>query len=389
MASRGGRSSRGRRTWFQRAVLSVGIAITLVMLVAAGGVAWFGVQLSQLRRVDVALSVPAPGAPENYLIVGSDSRASVSASDPNSAAFLSGESTTRPGLSDSIMIMRVDPKTQAVALLSLPRDLWVPIASTGSSAKINSAFSKGPQTLVDTIQSDFGIPINHYLEVDFAGFQKLVNAIGGISSYFDVAMRDTNSGVNVPTEGCVKLDGAAALALARSRHLEYRDGNGRWVSDGANDFGRIQRQQYLIRKAAQKVEGQGLITDPVELSNLANVATSSVGLDRGLDIGHLVTLAKQLRGFNADSLVSLTVPVTRYNPAPDGSDAQKLIEDQAVAVFAAFGAPPSTTVTTPGSGPSVASAQTGHTAVSTIDPVADNTQGRLPLDGPPDGTTCD
>ena len=100
------------------------------------------------------------------------------------------------------MIMRVDPTNDSVNLLSLPRDLWVPIADTGESQRINTAYSAddGPQRLIDTIQQDFGIPINHYLEVDFAGFKGVVDAIGGVPMYFDSPMRDDNSGLNI-TDG--------------------------------------------------------------------------------------------------------------------------------------------------------------------------------------------
>ena len=95
------------------------------------------------------------------------------------------------------MIMRVDPTTDTVDMVSLPRDLWVPIAGTGESQRINTAYSSddGRQRLIDTIQQDFGIPINHYIEVDFKGFQGVVDAIGGVPMYFDEPMRDDNSGL--------------------------------------------------------------------------------------------------------------------------------------------------------------------------------------------------
>jgi LCP family protein required for cell wall assembly len=368
MSRRGDRRTSHRRSWRQRVVLAIGVVTATACLIAAGGVAFVSYKLSQVRRVDVALSAPlAPGAPENFLIAGSDTRAKVSPTDPNAKAFLSGPSSTGPGLSDSIMIVRVDPQNQSVTMLSLPRDLWVPIAGTRTAAKINSAFSLGPQTLVDTIQSDFGIAINHYIEVDFAGFQHLVDAIGGISAYFDVPMRDLNSGVDVQHPGCVKLDGSAALALARSRHLEYKNPNGHWVSDGANDFGRIQRQQFLIKKAIEKLKAQNLLTNPGELNDLTDAVTSSVGFDRTLDVTHLISLARQLQNLNPDGLVSLTAPVTRYNPAPDGSDAQKLIADQAAPMFAQFGAPPAATTATTSPAAALAAAPRNRQAPTRLD----------------------
>ena len=119
------------------------------------------------------------------------------------------------------------PTPSGSSCLSIPRDLWLPIAGTGSEDRINTAYSNGRQTLIDTIQESLGIPINHYIEVDFSGFQRLVEAIGGVPMWFDTAMRDQHTGLVINGEGCVTLDGQQALALARSRSLEYvEDGDG-------------------------------------------------------------------------------------------------------------------------------------------------------------------
>ena len=130
---------------------------------------------------------------------------------------------------------RVEPDAERVKLLSIPRDLWLPIAGTGSEDRINTAYSNGRQTLIDTIQESLGIPINHYIEVDFSGFQRLVEAIGGVPMWFDTAMRDQHTGLVINGEGCVNLDGEQALALARSRSLEYVEDGG-WHTDPTGDL---------------------------------------------------------------------------------------------------------------------------------------------------------
>jgi LCP family protein required for cell wall assembly len=379
--------------WRRRVVITFGAVVALTCFAAATVVGFVAFRFGQIHRVDVALSAPeAPGGPQNFLVVGSDSRANISKNDPNAGAILNGPDLVRPGLSDSIMVMRVDPAAGNVSLLSIPRDLWVPIAGLGRSAKINSAFSAGPQTLVDTIQQSLGIPINHYVEVDFAGFQKLVDAIGGVPIYFDVAMRDTNSGVDVQTPGCVKLNGSDALAMARSRHLQYRNDKGRWVSDEANDFGRIARQQFLVRKSVGVVKHQNLLTDPVELNALSGVATSSVTLDNKLTIGDLVSLSRKFKDLDPATIESQTIPAVRYNPAPDGSDALSMQRSDAAPILAAFGGPPvpeALTITTPAT---TARGTTSHQTTTTTQAPPINAPGqllgRIPSDSAPDGTTC-
>ncbi len=104
------------------------------------------------------------------------------------------------------MIMRVDPSKTSAQVLSLPRDLYVPISGTDHSDKINAAFGLGQKTLIQTIEDQFGIVVNHYAEVDFVGFQRLVDAIGGVSMYFDKPMWDGNTGLYIPSVGCHTLE---------------------------------------------------------------------------------------------------------------------------------------------------------------------------------------
>ena len=156
-----------------------------------------------MQRADTgtALTKKAePQAVENYLLVGSDTR---EGADPNSADFGAiGNEGAAPGRrSDTIMVLRFDPKTGAAAILSIPRDLWVPIAGTGESNRINSAYTKGNDVLIETVEQNLGIPINHFIDVDFYGFKDLVDALGGVTVYFDLPTRDKNTGLRIDAAG--------------------------------------------------------------------------------------------------------------------------------------------------------------------------------------------
>ena len=124
--------------------------------------------------------------------------------------------------SDVVMILHLDPNKKTAAILSIPRDLFVPNARATGANKIDAALVEGPQQLVSAIEEDFGIPIHHYVELNFDSFQGVVNALGGIKMYFPEPVFDAYSGLNVPTPGCHHLNGFQALEVVRARHLQYK-----------------------------------------------------------------------------------------------------------------------------------------------------------------------
>ena len=168
--------------------------------------------------------------------------------------------------SDTIMVAHIDPDTETGLLVSFPRDLWVEIPGRGE-AKLNSAFNDGPQVVVETITQNFGIPINHYLEIDFAGFRNLVNAIGTVPIYFPTPARDFQTGLAIDAAGCHRLDGETALKYARSREYEYVGEDGDWEKDGTADLGRIRRQQYFIRSLANEAVKSGF-RNPLKIPDM-------------------------------------------------------------------------------------------------------------------------
>ena len=185
---------------------------------------------------------------DNYLLVGSDSR---DAGDPNT-----GDSASSSGRrSDTIMVLRVDRSDGSAALLSIPRDLYVTVYGHTEPSRINAAFSENPAVLVQTVQTALGVPVHHYVEVDFVGFKDLVDALGGIELCFERPTRDTNTGLNITKPGCQVLDGVQALAYARSRHYEELIDE-TWHEDPRSDFGRTARQRDFVNRCLQSALAQ-------------------------------------------------------------------------------------------------------------------------------------
>ncbi len=303
------------------------IILTAVAVLLTGtAYVYLRMQLGKIDRVDVpGLVGDETGSVMNVLLVGSDSRANV-VGDLADATGASSEGS-RDGLSDTMMVLHIDPEQQKAAILSIPRDLYVPIAGTGSKSKINTAFAVGGAgTLVQTIQDSLGIQINHYVEVDFQGFEQLVNTVGGVKVYVDAPARDEYSGLDLPEAGCVQLDGYQALAYVRSRYYEYYEA-GAWHYDPTSDFGRIKRQQDFIRRAIKKAVATGL-TNPIQLNRLVNIGVDNVRIDSGMSTKDIVTVARRFKSLDADSVDMQTLPTTGASFAAAG-DVQLLNEEEA------------------------------------------------------------
>jgi LCP family protein required for cell wall assembly len=312
---------RLRRTWPQRGVLAFNCLVMVGALTAAGLVWTANDTLSATRRVvihDVSGTNPASvggsslgdstGEPtttidlsgsvkaENYLLVGSDSRACIDPTSPYAGAFLT-EGNDIGDRSDTIMVLRVDPNESQAAILSFPRDLWVKIGTSNRKSRINSAFDKGdPSRLVQTIELNFDIPIDHYIEVDFCAFKYLVDALGGVKIPFAYPTRDRFTGLDIPQPGCYPMTGDAALAYVRSRHYQYQQ-NGRWKEDGSSDRGRIRRQQDFIKRMLRKAVDRGA-TRPDVAKKLIDTALKNVRVDETLTVNDLLKVASRLRKFD-------------------------------------------------------------------------------------------
>jgi polyisoprenyl-teichoic acid--peptidoglycan teichoic acid transferase len=304
---------RPRRRWSQRLVIAVGLLVVLAILGTVAAVGYSEWRFSQVHKEKLKLAHSVSGVPQNYLIVGSDSRSIIAANDPDYKLFKGGSDATGGQRSDTIMVVRIDPKTKTAKLLSFPRDLWVPIYGTGASQRINTAYNNGPQPLINTIEQDFGIPINHYVEVNFDSFRDVVNAIGGVPLYFSTRMRDKNSGLDIETPGCVTLNGDQALSFARSRELEYYDtALGRWKYDGTGDLGRITRQQIFIRTLIGRAEGKATGLNLLTTNNLVQSVVKNLKVDNSFSLSDILNLLGDYKYFDAKKLVTYTLPSTPH-----------------------------------------------------------------------------
>lgn len=311
---------------------------------------WYEEQSVQsVRKVDIPKSSLVDtkqdadrGQPANFLIVGNDSRDFVK-NDPGAASHFGSASTQTGTRSDSIMIAHIDPRSKIATLLSIPRDTYVSIPGCQNRDKINATFNSdwttctgrrgGPAMLIDTIGSNFGVSINHYMEVDFVGFQNIVDVIGHVSLYFPTPARDTYSGLFVETGGCKKLNGGEALAYARSRRYEWLSyTTGRWNDDPRADLGRIARQQYFIRTLLQQALDSGA-RDLFKAKRMIDKIVPKLQVDAEFNKNDLNRLARSFRSLDARSVKMLTVPT--YGAIKGGQDVQLLQEPAADRIFAA------------------------------------------------------
>lgn len=249
------RMSRGQR-WVIRI-----LAVVVLLLALAVGAILF----AEFRMTDAGtLTSLAPGN-GTYLVVGSDSRENLPDDLEGSFGSFGG------ARADVIILMQVSGDT--VQLLSLPRDLKVDIPGHGTD-KINAAYAfGGPDLLVATVTDATGIGVNHYMEVDFGGFAEIVDAVGGVEIDFPAPARDLKSGLEVSEPGNQTVDGATALAYARSRsYEELRDGE--WQSVGAGDIERTGRQREVLLKVIAKASSpSGLIRSPAVLTEVTGNLT--------------------------------------------------------------------------------------------------------------------
>ncbi len=344
-----GRGPRHAAPSRRRRLLVVVLVVALVgvALVAGGGFGYARWRFGQIASVDLPglAKRPKPGAPQVLLVVGSDSRAELD--QPGDSAKFGNTQDAGGVRADVIMLVRVDPAAHTVKVLSIPRDLLVPNAAAGGRSKINAVFAGGPQALVQTIQQHLGIPVNHYLLVNFDGFRAIIDALGGIRMDFPYPAADDLSGLHVTKPGCQRLGGEQALAVARARHYRYLDG-GTWHSDPLSDLGRIKRQQVFLRMVLQTALAKGL-TNPVRANRFIGAVVGHLTKDSGLTEADAVGLARQFRGFDPAQLGDQTIPIVVANNYQGLGDVLLLEQpdaNQAIAKFLGRPLPTSTTLGT-------------------------------------------
>ncbi|MFN2518178.1 MAG: LCP family protein [Jatrophihabitantaceae bacterium] len=288
-----------------KALAILGAAVLVVTLVLGGIIAYFAYQYDHnVKRIpNVFATVPGEHRPaqvasaqeaENFLLVGTDSRAPAQTTgtggDPNSVSPIGQRS-------DTIMVVHLAADRKSAYFVSIPRDSWVPIPGNGHD-KINAALAfGGPRLLRQTIEQLTGVRIDHYLQVDFAGFKAMTQAVGGVDINVPVDSFDTASGQHWHA-GAQHMDGATALRYVRQRY-----------GLPGGDFDRIKHQHQFLQALVSRASRGSMLTDPFSLNDFLQAVTTSVSVDSGLSGGALLSLARKLRGVSSRAHY-YTVPVT-------------------------------------------------------------------------------
>jgi LCP family protein required for cell wall assembly len=280
---------------------ALAIVVALLVVLAGAGVVYgyhYADRLVAKGRRPVANLTPVgSGQPMNILLVGSDSRAGLSRRQLGRI-----QTEAVPGQrTDTIMILHVSPKRDKAVMVSLPRDLRVTI--DGRPSKINAAFAfGGPDLLVKTVEQTTGLAINHYAEIDFAGFLKVVDALGGVTLCNRSGHRLDDRFANLHmAPGCQKMNGVQALAFVRARHVD-------------SDFGRIGRQQEFMRAVLGEMERRGNLFNLPKLMDVADVASDHIQTDRTLSTGTAIGLARRLRKLDPGSIDMRVYPSVAVPP---------------------------------------------------------------------------
>ena len=314
-----------RRTWPQRLVAVACLAV----IVAAVALADFAEHVEEVwREVDRVFIVNTgqygedpllrtdtePGEPVNFLIVGTDSALGLDPDDP----VMSGRIVDPTGrsLADTIMLVRLDPVSGSAWVLSIPRDLWAEIPGAQDNRITSALYIGGAELLVATVTSMFDVEINHYVEVNLAGFREVVETLGGVPVWFENPVRDTRLGFSIAESGCHVLNGEQALHYVRSRrYTELIDG--RWRITGGDDFTRIERQQDFLVLALDRAINRGA-RNPSTMVELLDAAAASLTLDQDLTLAELIALGDAFADFNPENLQRQRLEVyTVWQP--DGS----------------------------------------------------------------------
>ena len=251
----------------------------------------------------------------NYLVVGSDTREGLSRAEIKRLK-VGGTEVAAGKRSDTMLLIHISKKRDKAAIISIPRDTYALIPEhtnaqgklvPATHSKINSAFNwGGAPLLIDTFEQMSGLRIDHYIEVNFVGFVRMVDALGGVEICTKKDIDDPKSHLVLPA-GRHVLDGVDSLKYVRTRQF-----------DGLGDLGRMKRQQEFAGAMLRKATSAGVLLNPVTMVDFINSALDSVITDKGLSQGDLLTLGKQLRNLSASNVRTLTIPLKYYNYNQNG-----------------------------------------------------------------------
>jgi LCP family protein required for cell wall assembly len=302
-------------------LIGADILVAVALIAASATYAYVTYRYSQVTKIHLPglvhagrtlvgpVFAPSPqqAAAMTILLIGNNTRTGLA---PGDAAYFGNDTEVGGARSDVTMLIHLDP-VHGASILSIPRDLFVPMpphSVVGSVGKIDAALNDGPEHLIEAITNDLGIPIHHFVSINFDGFQNVVNALGGLNMSFPAPLHDSYTGLNITTTGCQHLNGSEALALVRARHLQYEEG-GRWYDDPESDLGRIRRDHEFLAVLAKTVKANGL-TNPLRANAVLGDLVNQVTIDDGLSVATMVNLLRRYGGLNLATTPELTLPVT-------------------------------------------------------------------------------
>jgi len=313
-----------KRRWsgLQKSLIALLVVAVLGVFGAVAYVVWTEGKIDRIPGSELLSLTAAGSEPQNFLIVGTDDRSNLPDEWDDKFGDFAGKRT------DVIMVGHLVPG-ERIQLLSIPRDLKASIPGHGTN-RINAAYVfGGPDLLVETVQQETGIPINHYVEIDFGGFGKVVDSLGGVTMDFPAAARDGKSGLEVEA-GTQTLNGEMAVAYARSRRYEVYE-NGGWTGTSGGDIARTQRQQEILVRLFDQV------TSPSSAFNLPTflpVFADQITADEGLSLGLMTDLGRAALGLRSGDIERATLPVRNFKG--DDGRAYVVPTEEAPAVVDAF-----------------------------------------------------
>ena len=301
-----------------RIITSLSVGVVLV-----SAFSWLGLgQINgAINRIDAFSSVSSrpdkPNKALNYLLVGSDTREGLTR-EQMKLLRVGSTKTAAGSRSDTMLLVHISKSRDKATIISIPRDSLVTIPEHPSSVdkakivpaakgKINAAFAfGGAPLLIQTIEDETGVRIDHYIEIGFAGFAGMVDALGGIEVCTKRDIDDPGSHLVLPA-GVHTLNGVEALKYVRTRDF-----------DGMGDLGRMQRQQQFMSAVLRKVTSTGVLLNPIKLVNFFNAAIATVKTDSELNKSDLLTLAKQMKNLSSSNVRTLTIPLGNVNARVPG-----------------------------------------------------------------------
>ncbi len=257
----------------------------------------------------------AAAGTENILMVGSTDRCALKTQNPIYGLCSQGVTGVN---SDVVMILHLDPNAKRISILSIPRDTFIPNARKDGANKIDAALAEGPSQLVNAVQEDFGIPIQHFVELNFDTFAGVVDALGGVNMYFPRRLYDAYSQLKQYHIGCNHLDGMAALTVVRARHLQYQPNDSygpnvaNWPQESQSDLARIRRNHEFLRVLAAAVSAKG-VGNPITDAKLVAAVAPQLTVDSGMSNSHMVDLISTYHGVDSQTAPQYTLPVMSSN----------------------------------------------------------------------------